>query len=117
MGEVANRVSGGSFCGGREDIYLFGTMITGILLIGLGFDLGYRKIRKTGTAVQSLTRLPVWIEAVGSNETETINRNMDAIMLKLTALRKLIISETRMDRENKSCEDTQRFAPKDTTKF
>ncbi len=85
MGEVANRMSGGSFCGGREDIYLFGTMITGILLIGLGFALGYRKIRKTGTAVQSLTRLPVWIEAVGravSNETET----MDAIMLKLTAL-------------------------------
>ncbi len=34
-----------------EDIYLFGTMITGILLIGLGFALGYRKIRKTGTAV------------------------------------------------------------------
>ncbi len=28
---------------------------------------------------------------------------------------KYIISETRMDRENKSCEDTQRFAPKDTT--
>ncbi len=53
------------------------------------FALGYRKIQKTGTAVQSLTRLPVWIEAVGravSNETETINRNMDAIMLKLTAL-------------------------------
>ncbi len=72
-----------------EDIYLFGTTITGILLIGLGFALGYRKIRKTGTAVQSLTRLPVLIEAVGravSNETETINRNMDAIMLKLTAL-------------------------------
>ncbi len=72
-----------------EDIYLFGTMITGLLLIGLGFTLGYRKIRKTGTAVQNLTRLPVWIEAVGravSNETETINRNMDAIMLKLTAL-------------------------------
>ncbi len=56
-----------------EDIYLFGTMITGILLIGLGFTLGYRKIRKTGTAVQSLTRLPVLIEAVGravSNETD-----------------------------------------------
>ncbi len=70
-------------------IYLFGTMITGLLLIGLGFTLGYRNIRKTGTAVQSLTRLPVLIEAVGravSNETETINRNMDAIMMKLTAL-------------------------------
>ncbi len=48
-----------------EDIYLFGTMITGILLIGLGFALGYRRIKKTGTAVQSLTRLPVMIEAVG----------------------------------------------------
>ncbi len=72
-----------------EDIYLFGTMITGILLIGLGFALGYRKIQKTGTAVQSLTRLPVMIEAVGravSNETETINRNMDSITKKLTAL-------------------------------
>ncbi len=34
------------------DIYLFGTMITGILLIGLGFTLGYRRIQKTGTAVQ-----------------------------------------------------------------
>ncbi len=72
-----------------EDIYLFGTMITGILLIGLGFTLGYRKIQKTGTAVQSLTRLPVLIEAVGravSNETETINRNMDTIMMKLATL-------------------------------
>ncbi len=72
-----------------EDIYLFGTMITGILLIGLGFALGYRKIQKTGTAVQSLTRLPVLVEAVGravSIETETINRNMDSITMKLTAL-------------------------------
>ncbi len=42
-----------------EDIYLFGTMITGILLIGLGFALGYRRIQKTGTAVQSPTRLPL----------------------------------------------------------
>ncbi len=81
MGEVANRMSG--------DIYLFGTMITGILLIGLGFALGYRRIQKTGTAVQSLTTLPVLIEAVGravSIETETINRNMDSITMKLTAL-------------------------------
>ncbi len=72
-----------------EDIYLFGTMITGILLIGLGFALGYLKIQKMGTAVRSLTRLPVLIEAVGravSIETETINRNMDYITMKLTAL-------------------------------
>ncbi len=73
-----------------EDIYLFGTMITGILLIGLGFALGYRKIQKTGTAVQSLTRLPVLIEAAVSIETETINRNMDSIKEKLTALQRKI---------------------------
>ncbi|MGL5127530.1 MAG: hypothetical protein ACRC7D_05035, partial [Aeromonas popoffii] len=69
-----------------EDIYLFGTMITGLVLIGLGFALGYRKIHKTGTAV---IRLPVLIEAVGravSIETETINRNMVAIRETLTAL-------------------------------
>ncbi len=75
-----------------EDIYLFGTMITGIFLIGLGFALGYRRIQKMGTAVQS-TRLPVMIEAVGravSFETETINRNMDSIMEKLTALQRKI---------------------------
>ncbi len=76
-----------------EDIYLFGTMITGLLLIGLGFALGYWRIQKTGTAVQSLTRLPVMTEAVGrvvSIETESINRNMDSIMEKLTALQKKI---------------------------
>ncbi len=84
-----------------EDIYLYGTMITGILLIGLGFALGYRKIQKTGTAVQSLTRLPV--EAVGravSIETETINRNMDSIVEKLTALqRKIDIGDQNGQRE------------------
>ncbi len=57
-------------------------MITGLLLIGLGFALGYRKIQKTGTAVQSPTRLPAMTEAVGravSIATETINCNMDSI--------------------------------------
>ncbi len=47
------------------DIYLFGTMITGILLIGLGFALGYRRIQKTGTAVQSPHKAARMIEAVG----------------------------------------------------
>ncbi len=68
-------------------------MITGLLLIGLGFALGYRRIQKMGTAVQSLTRLPIMIEAVGraiSIETETINRNMDFITEKLTALQRKI---------------------------
>ncbi|ROI16298.1 hypothetical protein DPX16_12416 [Anabarilius grahami] len=48
-----------------EDIYLFGTMITCLLLTGLGFALVYRDNRKTATAVQNLTRLPVMIEAIG----------------------------------------------------
>ncbi len=75
-------------------------MITGLLLIGLGFTLGYRRIQKTGTAV---TRLPVMIEAVGravSIETETINCNMDSIMEKLTALqRKIDIRDQKWTRE------------------
>ncbi len=86
-----------------EDIYLFGTMITGLLLIGLGFALGYRRIQKTGTAVQSLTRLPVMIEAVGravSIETETINRNMDSIMEKFQVSSfKFYLSHTRLYRD------------------
>ncbi len=62
---MAWRVFSGSFRGGHRRYYLFGTMITGLLLIGLGFALGYRRIKETETAVQSLTRLPVMIEAVG----------------------------------------------------
>ncbi|GAA6080649.1 uncharacterized protein LOC113744580, partial [Tachysurus ichikawai] len=78
-----------------EDIYLFGTMITGVLLIGLGIVLDYRENQKTVTAVQNLPRLPVMIDAVGravSTEAGTINRNMDNITEKLTAL------ERKMDR-------------------
>ncbi len=42
VGKVADRVS--LSVEDIEDIYLFGTMITGLLLIGLGFALGYRRI-------------------------------------------------------------------------
>ncbi len=64
-----------------EDIYLFGTMITGLLLIGLGFALGYRRIQKTGTAVQSLTRLPVMIEAVERERSALRLRLLTAIWI------------------------------------
>ncbi len=50
---------------------------------------GLSKNSEDGNSCSSLTRLPVLIEAVGravSNETETINRNMDTIMMKLAAL-------------------------------
>ncbi len=67
-----------------EDIYLFGTMITGLLLIGLGFALGYRRIKETGTAVQSLTRLPVKEKLT---ETRTDNKSSRGIGMRLLALR------------------------------
>ncbi len=98
-----------------EDIYQFGTMITGILLIGLGFTLGYRKIQKTGTAVQSLTRLPVmmklWEERSALRlrlltETWILSRRSSRL-----CKRKLMLSDIRMDREN-SCEGMQLLAPK-----
>ena len=74
-----------------EDIYLFGTMVTGFLLIELGIGLVYRVTKKTGTAVHSPTMLPGLIDAVGravSTQTVAINRNMDNIMEKLAALQR-----------------------------
>ena len=81
-----------------EDIYLFGTLITGLLLIGLGIALMYRLNQRTVTAVQSPTKLPGMIGAVGrAVGTQTVaiqnlNRNMDNIMEKFSALQR------RMDR-------------------
>ncbi|KAK2818372.1 hypothetical protein Q7C36_022305 [Tachysurus vachellii] len=78
-----------------EDIYLFGTMITGVLLIGLGIALGYRENQKTVTAVQNLPKLPVMIDAVGravSTEAGTNNHNMDNITMKLTALDTVLVN-------------------------
>ncbi len=76
-----------------EDIYLFGTHDNRSSADWIRLCPGLSKNSETGTAVQSLTRLPVMIEAVGravSIETETINRNMDSIMEKLTALQRKI---------------------------
>lgn len=73
-----------------EDIYLFGTMVTGLLLIGLGTGLVYRVTRKTGTAVPP-TMLPGLIDTVGravSTQTVTIKRDMDDIKEKLVALQR-----------------------------
>jgi len=48
-----------------EDIYLFGTMITGFLLIGAGLALAYQRIKKAEPAVQTATKLPAEIELTG----------------------------------------------------
>ncbi len=61
VGEVANRVSCGSFRGGHWYLSIR-NHDSRYLVIGLGFALGYRRIQKTGTAVQSPTRLPVWLK-------------------------------------------------------
>jgi len=83
-----------------EDIYLFGTMITGLLLFGLGFVLGYRRIQKTVTAVQSLTRLKQWEE-----RSALRLRLLTAIWIlswrsSRLCKRKLMIFEIRMDKES-----------------
>ena len=73
-----------------EDLYIFGTMITSYLLIGLGIALAYRKIRKSETAVKG-PKLPDMIEAVGravGAQTVVINRNMDNILEKLVAFQR-----------------------------
>jgi len=77
-----------------EDLYIFGTMITSYLLIGLGIALVYRKIRNLETAVKG-PKLPDMIVAVGravGAQTVVINRNMHNILEKLVAL------QMRMDR-------------------
>ncbi len=84
----------------NEDIYLFGTMITGLLLFGLGFALGYRRIQKTVTAVQSLTRLKQWEE-----RSALRLRLLTAIWIlswrsSRLCKRKLMIFEIRMDKES-----------------
>ena len=73
-----------------EDLYIFGTMATGYLLIGLGIALVYRKIWKSETAVKG-PKLPDMFEAVGraiGAQTVVINRNMDNILEKLVALQR-----------------------------
>ncbi len=86
------------------DIYLFGTMITGILLIGLGFGLGYRRIQKTGTAVQSPTRLPICLKLWEERSALRLRLSIAIWILSRRSSRlykgKLIIMETKMERES-----------------
>jgi len=74
-----------------EDLYIFGTMIMGYLLIGLGIALVYRK--KFGSRRPKGPKLPDMFEAVGTAigaQTVVINRNMDNILEKLVALQRQV---------------------------
>ncbi len=101
-----------------EDIYLFGTMMTGILLIG--FALGYRKIQKTGTAVQSLTSL--WLKLWEERSALRLRLSIAIWILSRSSSRlykgKLIILETKMDKMDResSLQNWNAFTrPKDKT--
>lgn len=70
-----------------EDIYIFGTMIAGLLLIGLGIILVYREIRKMVTAVQGPAKLPDMIDGVSgavSAQTAAVNHTMENILERLS---------------------------------
>ncbi|XP_061760054.1 uncharacterized protein LOC133554787 isoform X2 [Nerophis ophidion] len=70
------------------DIDLFGAVITGHLLVGLGIALVYRQIRKTMAATQGAQRLFNAMEglcrAVGTQTcaNSELNRKMDLILEK-----------------------------------
>lgn len=71
-----------------EYIYLFGTMVTGFLLIGAGLALAYQRIKEAEPAVQTPTRLPAGIETMGrgvSFSKWVIECSTDKILEKLTA--------------------------------
>ena len=72
-----------------EDIYLFGTLITGILLIGLGGILGYRKILKAVSL--NPKRLAGWeivVTRAVSNQTVVLDRKLDNILVRLAAMQR-----------------------------
>ncbi|MED6272676.1 hypothetical protein CHARACLAT_032832 [Characodon lateralis] len=71
-----------------ENVYIFGHLITGFLLFGVGGYLVYRVIRKTWTAVQSIPKLPAVLDGVCraiNTQTEMLreqNRNLAAVGLR-----------------------------------
>ncbi|KAL1276439.1 hypothetical protein QQF64_036062 [Cirrhinus molitorella] len=73
-----------------EDVYLFGTLITGFLLMGIGGVLGYRRLVKAVSAAQNPTKLAGRIKTVVgravSTQTVAMGCKMENIMEKLAAL-------------------------------
>ncbi|MEQ2281352.1 hypothetical protein AMECASPLE_029365 [Ameca splendens] len=72
----------------EEDVYIFGLLITGFLLFGVGGYLAYRVIRKTWAAVQSFPKLPAMLDGVCraiNTQTEMLreqNRSLAAVGLR-----------------------------------
>ena len=98
-----------------EDVYIFGAIVTGVSLIGLGFALvfrqilgsvtvaqsGHQDIKELVVAVKGPLTLPAMIDGLGRavgtqagtmnrymDNTVDVNRKLDVIMEKLTALQR-----------------------------
>ncbi|XP_073704704.1 uncharacterized protein [Garra rufa] len=76
-----------------EDIYLFGTLITGFLLMGSGGALLYRRLMKAISVAQNPPKLTGLIETVGravNTQTVVIDRELGNIREKLAAVQQIL---------------------------
>ncbi|KAL0152762.1 hypothetical protein M9458_052485, partial [Cirrhinus mrigala] len=77
-----------------EDIYLFGNLITGFLLMGLGGALWYRRLVKAVSVAQNPTKLAGWIETVVdravSTQTVVMDRKLENIVEKLATMQQVL---------------------------
>ncbi|RXN06059.1 Helicase-like transcription factor [Labeo rohita] len=73
-----------------EDIYLFGTLITGFLLMGLGGALFYRRLVKVISAAQNPTVVGIAV----STQTVVMDCKLENIMEKLAAMQQDLELET-----------------------
>ena len=98
-----------------EDLYIFGTMITGYLLIGLGIALVYRKNSEVGDSGQRpqacLTFLKQWAELLAL-------RLWSLTAIWITSWRswwlckgKWIVWVTRMDKQSEPCPLKYEYSP------
>ena len=75
-----------------EDVYIFGSLFIGFLLIGAGIALvrwEIKDIREMRLAVKSPIGLPVMIEAVGrAVSTQTVAIRSNNILERLTAMQR-----------------------------
>ena len=72
-----------------EDIWIFGTLVAGIVLIGAGMCLVYRKVEEAETTTARLTAMIGDIGRVVSAQTIVINDlwyTFDNIMKRIAAL-------------------------------
>ncbi len=102
-----------------EDIYLFGTMITGLMLIGLGFSWVIEKFRKREQLSKASQGCPSWLKLWEERSALRLRLSIAIWILSRSSSRlykgKLIILEIKMDRES-SLQNWNAFTrPKDKT--